>query len=423
MPGIFVSYRRRGESTGYAGRLAADLRGHFGADQIFRDIEQIEPGADFVEVITNAVSSCSVLIAVIGPDWLTTADASGRRRLDDPQDFLHLEVVTALSRGVRVIPVLVGGATMPRAEDLPDPLKPLARRQAHEFSEHRWAYDEQQLFKMLQKAGVRPSQSRQLYRPLLRHTPVKWALGLGLTAAVALALWLFWQRVIQPSLGSSLPTIVAFQATPATIRAEDSSVLSWETNGAEHVALETNNVLPSGSATVHPLKTTTYHLTARSGTTQVAESLTVQVADVPPAHVAAPVEAPKTAQGPAAAVPAPKVECQSGTGTALPGDEVQAGTLLGYRPPVGIVAVPFKFDSSAHPNPVYVRVTVFNAHIRIGEGFARTTRSSGIASVIVQTQLLDRMESDLAEAVLCTEGRAIRVNMFPLKALWIPPPS
>jgi hypothetical protein len=121
-----------------------------------------------------------------------------------------------------------------------------------------------------------------------------------------------------------------------------------------------------------------------------------------------------------AAVPAPKVECKSGSGAALVGDVVQAGRFLGYKPPVGIIRVPFRYDGDAHPNPVYVRVTVFSGHTRIGEGFARATKNSGDADVHVETQLLDQMESDWAEAVLCTEGRAIRVEQFPLRAPWVP---
>jgi len=121
-----------------------------------------------------------------------------------------------------------------------------------------------------------------------------------------------------------------------------------------------------------------------------------------------------------AAVPAPKVECASRSGSVLPGDVVEPGKFIGFRPPVGIVRVRFKYDNTAHPNPVYLRVTVFNRNTRIGEGFARTTRSDGEADVQVETQLLDRMESDWAEAVLCTEGRIIRVEQFPLKAPWIP---
>jgi hypothetical protein len=137
MDGIFISYRRD-DSAGYAGRLYDRLAAHFGAGRVFMDVEGIEPGTDFVTAIENAVGSCRVLIVVIGDEWLTTTNAAGRRRLDDPNDFIRLETVTALQRDIRVVPVLVGGAAMPHADDLPEDLRPLARRQAIEVSHKQW---------------------------------------------------------------------------------------------------------------------------------------------------------------------------------------------------------------------------------------------------------------------------------------------
>jgi TIR domain len=127
--GIFVSYRRE-ESGGVAGRLSDRLIDRFGAKQVFIDVEAIEPGADFAEVISRAVDACVVLVAVIGRGWLLAADERGGRRLDDPDDLVRLEIRAALARGVRVIPVLVEGAVMPRRGDLPENLAGLARRNA-----------------------------------------------------------------------------------------------------------------------------------------------------------------------------------------------------------------------------------------------------------------------------------------------------
>lgn len=137
MDGIFISYRRD-DSAGYAGRLYDRLAAHFGAERVFMDVEGIEPGLDFVEAIEEAVGSCRVLIAVIGDEWTTSTDAAGRRRLDDPNDFIRLETGSALQRGIRVVPVLVGGAVMPLAADLPDDLKALTRRQAIEINHKQW---------------------------------------------------------------------------------------------------------------------------------------------------------------------------------------------------------------------------------------------------------------------------------------------
>ena len=127
--GIFVSYRRQ-ETSHLAGRLADRLADRFGESQVFIDVDTIEPGVDFAEEISRAVTSCEVLLAIIGPAWLTATDERGRRRLDDPDDIVRLEIEAALARNVRVIPILVEGAAMPGRQDLPDTLAGLARRNA-----------------------------------------------------------------------------------------------------------------------------------------------------------------------------------------------------------------------------------------------------------------------------------------------------
>ncbi len=148
-PRIFISYRRD-DSRGDAGRLTDDLKKFFGPNRTFRDIETIEPGADFVDALNRAVSQCPVLLAIIGPNWLSAKDGEGRRRLDDSNDFIRLEIGTALTRNTRVIPVLVGGAAMPKAEQLPVELQTLARRQAYELSDRRWEFDVDQLVQSLE---------------------------------------------------------------------------------------------------------------------------------------------------------------------------------------------------------------------------------------------------------------------------------
>lgn len=131
---IFICYRR-GDSAGHTGRLFDRLAQHFGREQVFMDLDAIEPGEDFIETIRRRVSACVVQLVVIGPGWARSADAAGRRRLEDPDDYVRLEVLTALSREVRVIPVLVGNAAMPSVAELPEPLRPLVRRQAFELSD------------------------------------------------------------------------------------------------------------------------------------------------------------------------------------------------------------------------------------------------------------------------------------------------
>jgi TIR domain len=128
--GVFISYRRQ-ESGGVAGRLYDRLVGRFGGGQVFMDVDTIAPGVKFTDVITEALSSCAVLLAVIGPRWLTATDEDGRRRLDDRDDIVRWEIQTALERdGIVVIPVLVEGAVMPRPHQLPQSLAGLALRNA-----------------------------------------------------------------------------------------------------------------------------------------------------------------------------------------------------------------------------------------------------------------------------------------------------
>lgn len=147
---VFISYRR-GEGTPYAGRLYDQLVAQFGEDRVFMDLDAIEPGDDFVEVITNYVSSCSILIALIHKSWLDAKDEEGRRRLHNPDDFVNIEISTALQRNIRVIPVLVQGASMPRHQDLPESLSILSRRNALELSDTRWRSDVSKLIKVLEK--------------------------------------------------------------------------------------------------------------------------------------------------------------------------------------------------------------------------------------------------------------------------------
>lgn len=178
---IFISYRRS-ESAAYAGRLSDQLRTHFGTQVIFIDIESIEPGRDFVEAIDDAVGSCKILLVVIGRQWLTCANQHGRR-LDDPKDFVRLEIAAALKRNIRVIPVLVQGAAMPREEDLPGDIAPLARRNAWEVSDIRWHQDVGELIKKIAE-DIRP-----------KHSASPWTSNKGLLIQLAAAM-LFVSAVI-----------------------------------------------------------------------------------------------------------------------------------------------------------------------------------------------------------------------------------
>jgi hypothetical protein len=156
---IAISYRRT-DTSAFAGRIYDRLSQHLGYDQVFFDIDTIEPGRDFREVIQRQVAEADVLVAVIGPRWLTEEDSKGARRLHDPADFIHLEIAGALAHNVRVIPVLVGGARMPSVDELPPDLVGLAHRNAFEISQARFEYDLDQLVAAIDRLmGPRPPAS------------------------------------------------------------------------------------------------------------------------------------------------------------------------------------------------------------------------------------------------------------------------
>jgi len=155
---VFISYRRAA-GAGYAGRIADALVEHFGEDKVFRDIDSLEPGLDFAEAIERAIESSEVLIAVIGTNWLTATDAAGQKRLENPDDYVRTEIATALKRNIRVIPLLIQGAAMPSARELPDDLAPLSRRNAFEIHDSSWRDDIRRLVTALERAikGDRPA--------------------------------------------------------------------------------------------------------------------------------------------------------------------------------------------------------------------------------------------------------------------------
>jgi hypothetical protein len=150
VPSIFVSYRRS-DAPAHAGRLYDRFLQRFGAANVFMDVGSLEPGVDFVDVLEQTLARCDVLVAVIGRDWLLT------ERLDDPRDWVRLEIATALKRDIRVIPVLVEGAHMPSAASLPDELAALGRRQAVELSESGWGAQVGQLLDALAGLDVDPA--------------------------------------------------------------------------------------------------------------------------------------------------------------------------------------------------------------------------------------------------------------------------
>ena len=151
--GVFISYRRE-DSAGFARLIYDRLTKRLERKNVFFDVDNIQPGLDFLDVLTERVGACDALIVVIGKSWISAVDKGNRRRLEDPHDFVRIEIEAALERDVRVIPVLVDGADMPRPEDLPESLKKLARRQGIDISHNRFNSDVKRLTHALSLLGL-----------------------------------------------------------------------------------------------------------------------------------------------------------------------------------------------------------------------------------------------------------------------------
>lgn len=147
---IFINYRKD-DSNWNALALYNDLQKYFKKEQLFKDFNAILPGDDFVVSIQNALNKCNVLLVVIGKNWLYMEGVDGKRRLDDPDDFVRLEVATALERGISVVPVLFDGTPMPKPEELPENLRLLCRRQFIEIDPKRFEDDVRNLAEALKK--------------------------------------------------------------------------------------------------------------------------------------------------------------------------------------------------------------------------------------------------------------------------------
>jgi membrane-associated protease RseP (regulator of RpoE activity) len=172
------------------------------------DVTDIEAGVDFVDVLQRAVGSCDVLLAVMGREWLTCTDRNGRRRLDDPHDFIRLEVGIALARNVRVIPVLVEGAVMPTASELPSDLEGLTRRQAVELRDGRWNADVESLAAVLERVLGSKTAGSESAGNRRRHATLWTAAAVAVVAALVAAVMLVRPRgptpsapVVQPASG------------------------------------------------------------------------------------------------------------------------------------------------------------------------------------------------------------------------------
>lgn len=219
MPTTFISYRRD-DAAGYAGRLHEALENRLGRDQVFRDVDTLEPGQDFIEAIQSRLAECRVLIAMIGREWLDARDAEGRRRLDQAHDYVRLEIVTALERrDVRVIPVLIEGASMPPVESLPEPVRPLARKQAVHLRDDAWDHDVDRLVSAIADVGSRPVTQPSSSLPALPGTaawlPQRIKIGVAVALVATLAFFAL-RRESTPGTASSEPAVATTSAAATT---------------------------------------------------------------------------------------------------------------------------------------------------------------------------------------------------------------
>jgi hypothetical protein len=240
---IFISYRRN-DSAGYAGRLFDILTKHFGAKNVFMDIDTIAPGKDFRTVIADAVGKCDVMLVLIGKHWLNMVDDQGRRRLDDPHDWVRIEITTAVAkRRVRVIPVLVGNAPMPGDNELPEELEELHWRNAIELSDGRFQHDTKKLIQAIKDAAAKRKPAKQPARGFL------WRLATIMIVLLVIlgGTLLYFQIYRFPRIGQSLAPQATAEVTDTLVSLAQTPSQSTEIPNT--FVVETPVQLPADSIT------------------------------------------------------------------------------------------------------------------------------------------------------------------------------
>lgn len=202
---IFVSYRRA--DVGHAGRLTDALVQRLGVKNVFRDVTNIGVGRDFRTAIRQALDDCDAALAVIGPGWFAASTPEGRPRLFDPEDYVRLELASVLSRDLPVAPVLVGGAALPAAADLPEDLRPLVQRQAIVLRDETWHQDVENLLRSL-RGG-------QAFAPRSSRRRVGMAVGTAVLAALIATAWWVGRPSGRSSNGSSTSAASGAAVSPS----------------------------------------------------------------------------------------------------------------------------------------------------------------------------------------------------------------
>lgn len=195
MPKIFISYRRE-DAGGFAGRLADALSARYGPGNVFRDVDDIVAGSEFVAALEQALATSDVFIPLIGRGWLSSGHGS-KPRLHEPDDYVRREIATAIVRGIRIIPVLLDGTRMPAAQDLPAELEPLIYRQAITLDDASWNPDVDRLAQAIDAASQAPGSSASEPAPPGRRRRIALLAGM---AAIAFAGYGAWQFTRPPDV-------------------------------------------------------------------------------------------------------------------------------------------------------------------------------------------------------------------------------
>jgi small GTP-binding protein len=235
MAGIFISYRRE-DTAGHAGRICAWLKQRLGDESVFMDVEGIEPGEDYVAAVRRRIAAARLVLVVIGRQWSSLSDGRGRRRLSVADDLVRLEVAEAMKTGVRVVPVLVSGATMPSPGDLPRAIAGLARLNALEISDQMFEQSMERLADHIARWNAPAPAPRHdqadpapsvATGPLTLKVSMVGAAGVGKTSLV--------KRFVYSMFSESYLTTVGVQISKknVTVGARPLSMIIWDIAGQE----------------------------------------------------------------------------------------------------------------------------------------------------------------------------------------------
>ena len=223
---IFISYRRA-DSGGETGRLVDLMLQHFNADQIFMDVENLEPGMDFTEALVKNLKKCHVMLVMIGRHWLGEKNEAGLNRMQLEDDWVRREIETALKRNIRVIPVLVDDGVLPNKSSIPESMHPLLNRQTHTIYHATFRDDAERLIEVLKRIGITGKHEKVVDEK--QGPKPNWLKLAGITVLVFAAGWAIWNWVNKTpdtppgKANITLPDTATVVTVPGTIGVDTTS--------------------------------------------------------------------------------------------------------------------------------------------------------------------------------------------------------